>query len=91
MIARLSMRSCHGGAVLTLFLIASRSGAVPLAAIGPGASAGPTRPSPARSCAKQIVEIKGVKNVFEPLVRGVVEKTKDMFMQTNFMWAEGSQ
>ena len=25
--------------------------------------------------------------MFAPLVRGVVEKTKNMFMQTNFMWA----
>ncbi len=29
-----------------------------------------------------------MQNVFVPLVRGVVEKTKDMFMQTNFMWAK---
>ena len=47
------------------------------------------QPSPGRAAlAKQIVEIKGVKDIFEPLVRGVVEKTKNMFMQTNFMWAK---
>jgi uncharacterized protein len=47
------------------------------------------QPSPtAVLLAKQIVEIKGVKNIFQPLVRGVVEKTKNMFMQTNFMWAK---
>jgi uncharacterized protein len=49
----------------------------------------PAQPSPASILlAKQIVEIKGVKNIFVPLVRGVVEKTKNMFMQTNFMWAK---
>lgn len=47
------------------------------------------KPSPASLLlAKQIVEIKGVQNIFAPLVRGVVEKTKNMFMQTNFMWAK---
>jgi len=47
------------------------------------------QPSPgALLLAKQIVEIKGVRNIFVPLVRGVVEKTKNMFMQTNFMWAK---
>ena len=46
-------------------------------------------PSPAAILlAKQIVEIKGVKKLFEPLVRGVVEKVKNQFMQTNFMWAK---
>lgn len=46
-------------------------------------------PSPtAILVAKQIVEAKGVKHIFEPLIRGVVDKTKNMFMQTNFMWAK---
>jgi len=60
---------------------------------------GIARPAPAQApasslspgallLAKQIVEIKGVKNIYVPLVRGVVEKTKNMFMQTNFMWAK---
>ena len=38
--------------------------------------------------AKQIVEIKGVKAMFAPLVRGVVQKTKDSVMQTNVMWGK---
>jgi uncharacterized protein len=38
--------------------------------------------------AKQIIEIKGVKALFDPLIRGVVEKVKNQFMQTNFMWAK---
>ena len=46
-------------------------------------------PSPASILiAKQILELKGVKGLFTPLVRGVVEKVKDQFMQTNFMWAK---
>ena len=54
-----------------------------------GAQAPSPKPSPAAILlAKQIVDIKGVKNIFEPLVRGVVEKSRDMFMQTNFMFAK---
>jgi uncharacterized protein len=46
-------------------------------------------PSPAAILiAKQIVEIKGVRKLFQPLIRGVVEKVKDQFMQTDFMWAK---
>jgi len=46
-------------------------------------------PSPAAILiAKQILEIKGVKKLFGPLVRGVVEKVRDQFMQTDFMWAK---
>jgi hypothetical protein len=66
--------------VLALFLIGLAS---PASAQAPAAP----QPSPgALLLAKQIVEIKGVQNIFAPLVRGVVEKTKQMFMQTNFMW-----
>jgi hypothetical protein len=47
------------------------------------------QPSPAAlSVAKQILEIKHVENVFTPLIRGVVLKTRDVFMQTNFMWSK---
>ncbi len=46
-------------------------------------------PSPAAILiAKQILEIKGQGKLFDPLVRGVIEKAKDEFMQTNFMWAK---
>jgi len=38
--------------------------------------------------AKQIVQIKGVKAIFAPLVRSVVQKTKDSVVQTNPMWAK---
>ena len=47
------------------------------------------QPSPAAlSLAKQILEIKHVEDVFKPLIRGVVLKTRDVFMQTNFMWSK---
>lgn len=80
MIARLSTR--HVMVVLiALFMI----GVVRPAS----AQTQPTQPSAASLLlAKQIVEVKGVRNIFTPLVRGVVEKTKNMFMQTNFMWAK---
>jgi uncharacterized protein len=58
--------------------------AKPVMAQAPAQSPSPT----AILIAKQIVEIKGVRKLFAPLVRGVVEKTKDQFMQTNFMWAK---
>jgi uncharacterized protein len=47
-------------------------------------------PSPAAILiAKQIIELKNMKaNAFDPLVRGVVERAKNEFMQTNFMWAK---
>jgi hypothetical protein len=78
MIARLSTRHVMV-ALIALFMIA---------VVRPAPAQTPAPPpSPASLLlAKQIVEIKGVKNVFVPLVRGVVEKTKNMFMQTNFMW-----
>jgi hypothetical protein len=63
-----------------------------LALIGlarPAAAQNPAAPSPgAILVAKQIVELKGARQLFTPLVRGVVEKVKDQFMQTNFMWAK---
>jgi len=80
MIARLSTRYLMV-ALIALFMI----GVVRPAA----AQTAPSPPSPASLLlAKQIVEVKGVRNIFIPLVRGVVEKTKNMFMQTNFMWAK---
>ena len=81
MIARLSTRRLLMAAALALAAIAF---APPAPAQAPAPQPSPT----AILLAKQIVEIKGVKNIFDPLVRGVVEKTKNMFMQTNFMWAK---
>jgi uncharacterized protein len=38
--------------------------------------------------AKQIVQIKGVNAMLAPLIRGVVQKTKDSILQTNVMWGK---
>ena len=38
--------------------------------------------------AKQILEIKHADDIFKPLIRGVVVKARDFFMQTNFMWGK---
>jgi uncharacterized protein len=38
--------------------------------------------------AKQILQIKHADNIFVPLIRGVVVKTRDFFMATNFMWSK---
>jgi len=44
------------------------------------------QPSPtAMAMAKELVAVKGVKTVYEPLVGGVVEKAKRLFLQTNPM------
>jgi hypothetical protein len=83
MIARFSMRH----AVAVLIALAAIGTARPAAAQAPPLPSLAYQPSPAAILlAKQIIDLKGVKNVFEPLVRGVVIKTKQMFMQTNFMW-----
>jgi uncharacterized protein len=83
MIARLSMRYVAGCALAAFVAIAAIGDAPPAAAQAAA------QPSPnSILLAKQILEIKHVKDVFVPLVRGVVIKTRDTFMQTNFMWAK---
>jgi len=64
-----------------------------LAALGfaKPAAAAPPAPAPAPSpaallIAKQIIEIKGVAAMFEPVVRGEVEKVRLLLIQTNVMW-----
>jgi uncharacterized protein len=82
MIARFSPRQAAISAVMVaLFAFAAIGMAAPARAAN--------NPSPAAMLlAKQIVEIKGVKKMFDPVVSGVVEKAKSVFMQTNFMWAK---
>jgi hypothetical protein len=59
---------------------ASAQGAAPNAA---------HHPSPAAVLlARQILESKHANDIFDPLIRGVVIKTRDFFMQTNFMWGK---
>src|SRR5580658_2694887 len=82
MIARLSTRHMLA-AFVTLLLIAIAKPAF--------AQAPAQRPAPTPAAiliAKQILEIKGVGAMFQPLVRGVIEKAKNQFMQTNFMYAK---
>jgi hypothetical protein len=56
----------------------------------PALAQAPTAPPSAAAVllAKQIIVLKGVDKLFAPLIRGVIEKVKDQFMQTNFMWAK---
>jgi hypothetical protein len=62
---------------------------IALAAVGFAQPIHAQQPSPAALLlAKQIVELKGVRGMFDPMVRGVVEKAKAVFMQTNFMLAK---
>jgi hypothetical protein len=75
--------------VAALLALAVAGAAVPAAA----QSAVPTAPtvlpqvSPASLLlAKQIVQIKHVDDVFKPIVAGVVQKSRNMFLQTNFMY-----
>jgi uncharacterized protein len=64
-------------------------GLIALAIGGLARPAAAANPSPAAlAIAKQIVDIKGVAAMYSPLVRGVVEKVKNQFMQTNFMYAK---
>ena len=80
MIARLSTRHVLAAFVTLAFLGVAK----PAFAQAPA-----QRPAPAAILiAKQIVEIKGAKDLYQPLVRGVIEKVKNQFMQTNFMYAK---
>jgi hypothetical protein len=82
MIARLYTRHLLA-AFVTLALIAIAKPAL--------AQAPAQRPAPSPASiliAKQILEIKGVQQIYQPLVRGVIEKAKNQFMQTNFMYAK---
>jgi uncharacterized protein len=88
MIARPSPR--HTARQRHYRLLAVLIGLLLIAVARPVAAQSPAQnPSPAAILlAKQIVELKGARQLFAPLVRGVVEKVKDQFLQTNFMWAK---
>jgi uncharacterized protein len=94
MIAGLSMRHSPIGGFLnsriaTRYILAALLALAVMGAAKPVLAQTPAAPSPAAILiAKQIVEIKGVKKVLDPLITGVVEKVKNQFMQTNFMWAK---
>src|ERR1700726_3039685 len=84
MIARLSLGQ--------VFLQKARVAAlIVLAAIGAAAPALAQSQQPSANAiliAKQIVQLKGVQQMMDPIARGVVEKVKNVIMQTNFMWAK---
>src|ERR1700722_6379039 len=86
MIARLSLRHV----MLRKTLMAALVAVAAIGLAGTAKSQGVAQPpqvSPAQfALAKQIVEIKGVKAMFAPLVHGVIKKTTDSVMQTNMMW-----
>jgi hypothetical protein len=94
MIARLSLRHV----MLRKAVMFRKTGLVALVALaaiglaGTAKSQGVAQPpqvSPAQlALAKQIVEIKGVKAMFAPLVHGVIKKTTDSVLQTNMMWGK---
>jgi hypothetical protein len=43
-------------------------------------------PSPAEiAVARKLIDLKGVNNIFDPLLVGIIEKTKYTFLQTNPM------
>jgi uncharacterized protein len=89
MIARLLLRHVFARHVLA----ALAAGFVWIAVAQPVLAQAPA-PAPAPSpaailIAKQILQLRGTEQtVYTPLVRGVIEKAKDEFMQTNFMWAK---
>ena len=64
-----------------------------LAALGFAKPAAAEPPAPAPSpaallIAKQIVEVKGVAAIFEPVVREEVERVRLALIQTNLMWTK---
>jgi uncharacterized protein len=70
---RYSMAGVAGAAIIC-FLISA------------GTAPAQQRPSPgALAAANELIAIKGAKSLYEPLLVGVVEKAKGMFLQTNPM------
>ena len=91
MIARLSTRHCVRGDLRRGLVALARCRCVAGSARSPQAPAAHSRRPAPLLLAKQIVEIKGTsRSMFQPLVRGVIEKVKDQFLQTNFMWRRTS-
>ena len=58
-----------------------------IGAVGSTSVQAQTQPSPnAILLAKQIIQLKGINGIMDPIARGVVEKVKSTVMQTNFMY-----
>jgi uncharacterized protein len=73
-------------AALIAFAVAGTAGRAAAQGAAPNTARPPSQAS--IQLAKQILEIKHADTIFEPLVRGVVVKTRDFFMQTNFIWGK---
>jgi uncharacterized protein len=81
----MNVRVASRAALVALAVLAAAGTVRPAAAQAP---AGPP-PSPAALLiAKQIIEVKGANTLFAPIVRGVVEKARQTFLQANFMWSK---
>jgi uncharacterized protein len=78
--------ACYAMVVLIAFAVAGTAGRAAAQGAAPNTAHPPSQNS--ILLAKQILEIKHADIIFEPLVRGVVIKTRDFFMQTNFMWSK---
>ena len=77
---------CYAMAALIAFALAGTAGRASAQGAAPNAALQPSQA--AVLLAKQILETKHADNIFDPLVRGVVIRTRDFFMQTNFMWGK---
>jgi uncharacterized protein len=97
MIANLSTRLAGKRPAGRRYIAAALFGLAVAAIAGPAAAQGAPPPgsgsatlpqvSPgALLLAKQIVQVKHVQDVFQPIIRGVVTKARDVFLQTNFMY-----
>jgi hypothetical protein len=63
-----------------------RAAMVGLALLGLMGSAPAQTPSPAAvAIARQLIDLKGVGNLYDPVLTGIILRTRDTFMQTNPM------
>jgi hypothetical protein len=83
--ARGAVARCAMAALIALAM-ASAAGRAAAQGAAPNSARAPSQA--AVLMAKQILEIKHADSIFDPVVRGVVIKTRDFFMQTNFMWGK---
>lgn len=62
----------------------ARAAAVVLAMIAVPGTARAQQPTPAAiDTARQVLELKGAKDIYDPMLVGVIEQAKNLFLQTN--------
>jgi hypothetical protein len=76
----------YAAAALIIFALAVPASPAGAQGAAPNAAHPPSQASVL--LAKQILQIKHADVIFEPLIRGVVIKTRDFFLQTNLMWSK---